>query len=205
MELIVKVTGELANNTYIIAKDGKAIIIDPPRDAQKVDQVLIDKKLTPVAMMLTHGHWDHYWGIKFFFDKYNIKTYMHKDDLWMVEDHYSELHGKTLDINTDVEFEFIKEGNLKIDDFNMQIIHTPGHSPGGICIYLKELNELITGDTLFKETVGRWDFTGGDKDTLLNSVSKKLYKLPNETIVRPGHGFKSTIGHEKMYNEEIRG
>ncbi len=205
MEIIKKITGELANNTYILVEGTDAIIIDPPMEHEKIDNVIIDRNLNLKAVLLTHGHWDHFWGMAFFQNKYNVPIYVHENDFDMVKDPYSELHFKEMPIDVNVKMYFFEEGEFILDDFKFEIIETPGHSMGSVCIYLKDENVLISGDTLFRGTVGRWDFSGGSKFDMINSLQNKLYKLPGDTIVMPGHGFNTTIGFEIKNNDSVRG
>ncbi len=108
-------------------------------------------------------------------------------------------------IDVNVKMFFFEEGEFILDNFKFEIIENPGHSMGSVCIYLKDKNVLISGDTLFRGTVGRWDFSGGSKFDMINSLQNKLYKLPEDTIVMPGHGFNTTIGFEIKNNDSVRG
>ena len=161
--------------TYVLVNDDKqAVIIDAgmyeAREQQRFAQYIQSHQLTPIALLITHAHPDHVCG-----QEYIEKTY-----------------GLTAIIQP-------SEGSLPVEGFNIQVISTPGHKEDCVCYHLPAEKIIFTGDTLFQESIGRTDLPGGDMGQLIRSL-KKLERLPEETQVYPGHGYATTIGHEKKYN-----
>ena len=163
--------------TYVLAdEDGNAIIIDAgmydEREQQRFDDYIKQLQLRPLALLITHAHPDHVCGIAYLQEKYALEAIINPS-----------------------------EGPLPIEGFGMQIevIATPGHKEDCVCYYLPEVHILFTGDTLFQESIGRTALPGGDMGTLIHSL-KRLVVLPEETTVYPGHGYATTIAHEKLYN-----
>ncbi|MCX5781368.1 MAG: MBL fold metallo-hydrolase [Elusimicrobia bacterium] len=191
------VVGYFETNCYIIFEKSskKAFIIDPGADADLIIGKVSSLNLMPKGIINTHGHIDHTGANSEIKSSYNIPVYIHKDDEKFLYD--SSLNGsvffgedKKLP-KADVilsDSEIIKES-----PFEFKVIHTPGHTPGGICLVIEDI--IFTGDTLFKGSVGRWDLPGGSEKELKNSL-KILNKFPKEMIVFPGHGPESTLKEE---------
>lgn len=161
--------------TYVLTDDAKyAIIIDAgmyeEREQQRFADYIKQEQLTPIALLITHTHPDHVCGLSFLEQTYNLTAIIQPS-----------------------------EGQLDIPYFNIKVIATPGHKEDAVCYYLPEENILFTGDTLFQESIGRTDLPGGDMHTLILSLNK-LVILPENTKVYPGHGYPTTIAHEKQYN-----
>lgn len=161
--------------TYVLTDDAKhAIIIDAgmyeEREQQRFAEYIKQEQLTPIALLITHAHPDHVSGVSFLEQTYNLAAIVQP-----------------------------AEGQLDIPYFNVQVIATPGHKEDAVCYYLPEENILFTGDTLFQESIGRTDLPGGDMHTLILSLNK-LVILPENTQIYPGHGYPTTIAHEKQYN-----
>lgn len=161
--------------TYVLTDDAKhAIIIDAgmyeEREQQRFAEYIKQEQLTPITLLITHAHPDHVCGLSFLKQTYNLTAIIQP-----------------------------AEGQLDIPYFNIQVIATPGHKEDAVCYYLPEENILFTGDTLFQESIGRTDLPGGDMHTLILSLNK-LVILPENTQVYPGHGYPTTIAHEKQYN-----
>lgn len=202
MKLNTIVVGPLGVNCYIISKDDKAVIIDPGGDAPEIVKFLETNNLVPVAIVNTHGHFDHIGGVDELVKKYDIPFYIHKDDEFLVG-HGAQtamMFGTPAITNPTVTNYLSDEEELELSGINIKVMHTPGHSPGGVALYIKEIASVITGDTVFLESIGRSDFPYASHDQLLNSIKTKLITLPDETKVYPGHGPASSIGHEKEYN-----
>ena len=198
--------GPFEVNCSIIWGDQKqAIVIDPGFDSDEIQAVLEENQLSVAAYILTHGHADHAHDLCLMYEKYPAPIMMHEEDAaWAFGPSntiapYYGVPGKPEKI------ERLLKGNAVYTDGGLtyQVICTPGHSPGGICIYFEKENLLIAGDTLFRESVGRTDLPGGDARTLTASL-KKLVTLPEETQVICGHGPNTTIGHERKNNFFMR-
>jgi hydroxyacylglutathione hydrolase len=202
----------LQENTYVLYDDAKnAIIIDPGCyfDAEK-DQLasFIEKnRLKPRLLLNTHCHLDHVFGNKFIHETYGLELHLHHLEERVLE--LSPSIGLMWNLpfdNYSGKFHFIQPGSiLEWGGPVLQIIETPGHSPGSISFYQSEEELLIAGDVLFRESVGRTDLPGGDPNQLLRTISQTLYSLPNSTRVYSGHGIPTTIGHEKLYNPFVKG
>ncbi len=204
------VLGAYETNCYILRQNETAkdcLIIDTGLESEQLMDFLRDRKLLPAAVILTHGHADHITGIGLLRASYpEIKVYIHKldsDMLTEAERNLSALAGghfttDPADVFVD-EPETITEAGLKLE-----ILHTPGHTPGGICLYARDENILFSGDTLFADSVGRTDFPGGSMSQLIRGIKKKLCVLPEETVVYPGHGPGTTIEREKISNQYLR-
>lgn len=191
-----------AENVYIVTDDatGKVAIIDPGVADDTVFEKLVgDGEL--VYIILTHGHGDHITGVPAIKAAYpEAKIVADFDEHDMISDSY--LNGSARMFGTDVEFDadiYVTDGEkLQLGETELTFIHTPGHTKGGMCVYTGKY--LFSGDTLFKRSVGRTDLPGGDWDKLRESIKEKLYALPDDTDVYPGHGYMTTIGSEKRGN-----
>lgn len=194
--------GPFAVNCNIVWGDEKeAIVIDPGFDASEIANTLKENGLTVGLYILTHGHADHVHDLCLIMEQFPAPVLMHADDAdWAfgptntIAPYYG-VPGKPKKIERRIN------GNEIYTDFGLtyQVICTPGHSPGGICLYFEKQNVLFAGDTLFRESVGRTDLPGGDARTLTESL-KKLAALPPETKVFCGHGPNTSIGYEKEHN-----
>jgi len=198
--------GTLGANCYIIGdqKTREAAVIDPGGNPEIIMKVLEDKKLQLKYILLTHGHGDHIGGAKALNEMTNGLVFVHKKDLPLLQDknkNYSVIMGgQPIEMDTD---NFFDDGDiLKLGDFDLKIIHTPGHTQGGVCIYVDNL--LFSGDTLFANSIGRTDLDGGNYDEIIHSINTKLMNLPQDITVFPGHGPKTQIGIEKMTNPYVR-
>jgi glyoxylase-like metal-dependent hydrolase (beta-lactamase superfamily II) len=200
------ILGVYETNCYVLS-DGDAardcLVIDPGLNANALIDFLKDRNLNPVAVALTHGHIDHIAGLAALRADYqNVKVYIHELDAPMLSDpraNLSVMNGMAFstepqDISLK-EQEVVEEVGVKL-----LVLHTPGHTPGGICLYSQADDIVFVGDTLFAGSVGRTDFPGGSMYQLLDSVKEKLFTLPEETKVYPGHGPATTIGREKNHN-----
>ncbi|APQ95931.1 MBL fold metallo-hydrolase [Clostridium botulinum] len=183
-------------NCYLLIDQDKCAIIDPGGDPEDIINIIEDNNLIPKFILLTHGHIDHVGGVEAIKDEYNIPFYINRkdEDLIKEAEYIFGNFGKYK--NADeylVEGKEFQLGNLKI-----KAIETPGHSPGGMSFLVN--NVIFTGDTLFRESIGRSDFIGGSHNTLINSIQSKIIVLDPDIYVLPGHGPQSTIGYEKDNN-----
>lgn len=198
--------GSYLSNCYIVGSDEtkEAAIIDPGAQFEKIDNKLKELGLIPKIIILTHAHGDHIGAVKNFVEMYGTKVYIHEEDKEMLKDpekNFSKgITGKSISITPDVE---LKDGDvIELGGMKLEIIHTPGHTRGGICIKVE--NIMMTGDTLFNRSIGRTDFPGGSFDDIITSIREKIFKYDDETVVYPGHNSPSTIKSEKMGNPFLR-
>ena len=199
MILETVLVGAMVVNCYILAsKEGaKAIIIDPGDQERKIRQVLDKHKLIPGFIINTHGHYDHIGAD----DKFNVPVYAHKFDVPLLKEPMLNLSGLFSEpYQVKAEIKLLEDGErITLDDIELKVLHTPGHTRGGITLLLEKPVDKVafTGDTLFCQGVGRSDLAGGDEELLIKSIKEKLFTLSPETKIYPGHGTSSTIGAEK--------
>ncbi len=200
------VLGEFQTNCYVCRASDAArdcLIIDTGLDAGELIDLLKDNELNPVAAVFTHGHIDHIGAVAELCNNFpHIKVYIHKLDARMLQDSYSNLSAIMGGRFSTRPADFLLEDGSIVDEagIKLQVLHTPGHTPGGICLYSKDQKIVFTNDTLFTDSVGRTDFPGGGEQQLLTSVREKLFTLSGDTIVYPGHGPSTTIEREKTHN-----
>ncbi len=194
--------GQMQVNCYILASkvNSQAIIIDPGDEDDKIKQVLDKYKLKPAFIINTHGHIDHI-GCD---DKFDIPIYIHQQDLALLKSpqlNLSSFLGFPFSVKSKVRVLEDKE-DIKLEQLELEVLHVPGHSPGGISLLIKKpkTKVLFTGDALFYHGIGRTDFPGADEGLLIRSIKEKLFKLSDDTVIYPGHGPSSTIGEEKKNN-----
>lgn len=204
MNITTMPLGFLGTNCYIAeVGNNECVLFDTGANAEKIIKFLTDKTLTPTYLFLTHGHFDHIGAVKEIRDKYkNIKVVIHKNDEERLFD-----EGKSMSPNFNINIGNQGRADIALtdddnkfkinDNITMDIIHTAGHTEGGVCYIID--NYIITGDTLFKLEVGRTDLYGGNYNKLMNSL-KKLNGIQKDYIVCPGHGEKSTLFFEQQNN-----
>lgn len=199
---------QFAENTYILYGDnGEAVIIDPGcstgQEETKMAHFIYEHKLKPVRLLLTHAHLDHVLGNDFVFRTYGLAPYMHRNDLELLHSlvRTCEMYGFSGVAPSPEPAGFLMEGDIiKFGNAEMKVIFAPGHSPGSVCYYSAAEKMLWGGDVLFNQSIGRTDLPGGDFDTLANSITTKLFALPDDVTVFSGHGLPTTIGSEKKNN-----
>lgn len=203
MILEVVCVGAMQANCYILAcgPNTQAIIIDPGDQKQKIDKVLIKHSLKPGFIINTHGHIDHI-GCD---DSFGVCVYIHRQDLDLLKNpelNLSSFLTTPFSSKSDIKTLEDKE-DIELGQMQLEVIHVPGHTPGGISLLLKKPKDkiLFTGDSLFYHSIGRTDFPGASEVLLIKSIKEKLFKLSDDTIVYPGHGPSSTIGEEKKNNQ----
>ncbi len=190
-------------NCYFLYRenDKKAVVIDPADKGDNIYAALTKNGFCVTGILLTHGHFDHIWGVQALKEASGAKVYAceaEKELLGSDRMNVSRQAGRPCTVEAD---EYLKDGQeVTISDMTFRMIATPGHTAGGCCYYLEEAGFLLAGDTLFQESVGRTDLPTGSMGTLVRSIREKLMILPEETTVYPGHGDSTTIGHEKKYN-----
>ncbi len=191
--------GNLKSNCFIVHNNQKAYIVDPGYESQDVLDFINDNQLDVSFIYITHGHPDHIGGINFLNQFLNVPVYAPLKDQWWID-----VYGPSQNINATVT-NYIKEPfDISFNGEALKVYDTPGHSEGGTVLYSKTHRYLFTGDTLFFETVGRTDIPHADKDVLVQSI-KRMYDLfPEDTVVYPGHGKETSIGHEQTHNPFVR-
>lgn len=202
MILECMITGPLEVSCYIIgsSKTKEVAIVDPGGNVEDIVDTLNKNNFKPVYIMATHGHFDHIGGVTKLQEVIDCPFLISKDDLILVENLSEQASFFGFDVTDKPKVEsFLKEGDiLNIGDLKMDILETPGHTPGSLSFYVN--NKVLVGDTVFKGSIGRTDLPGGSYETLINSVKEKLFTLKGETELYPGHGPYTTIQHEKTYN-----
>lgn len=199
-------------NTYVLWNEKKdALIIDPgcyfTAEQETLQSFIKTQPLTPVKLINTHCHLDHVFGNKWVAKTYALELYLHP--IAEKELEFAPASGLSWGMPVDNYagvFHYLNHGDtIKLGEDELKVLFTPGHSPGSICFYCQKQNFVIGGDVLFQQSIGRTDFPGGNHQQLLQSIKEQLFVLPDETIVYPGHGPHTTIGHEKKYNPYLNG
>ncbi|MBO1512331.1 MBL fold metallo-hydrolase [Metabacillus bambusae] len=201
--------GPLQTNCYIYSNEEKeCLVIDPGGDANKLTNILQQQHLKPVAILLTHAHFDHIGAVDDIRNQWKVPVYVHKNERdWLTE---PSLNGSQFfmagAVKVSAADELIKsEGTLTIGNFSLQVYETPGHSPGSISFYAAEAGIVFSGDALFAGSIGRTDLPGGNHDQLIKSIHDKLLTLPEDTLVLSGHGPETTIELEMERNPFLNG
>jgi len=194
-------------NTYIVNDDsGKCLIIDPGCQYKGEETELLGfitgNKLTPVGMVNTHFHIDHVIGNTFVCNTYNLKPQCHKESklFWRTASEFGSVFGMKVE-NVIIPTDFVEEGDkIHYGNSFLEVLYTPGHADGSICLVNHAEKYVISGDVLFRDSIGRSDLPTGNFDVLYQSITQKLFKLPDDYTVYPGHGPKTSIGYEKQNN-----
>lgn len=200
------VLGPVTTNCYFaINEDTKeTLIIDPADKADVIAQKINEEALKPVAILLTHGHFDHILAAAEIAEGFQIPIYASKEEKELLETPSLNLCAMIRKNISLSPTNLLKDNDIiKLAGMEINIIHTPGHTSGGVCYLFRESKTLFTGDTLFEGTVGRADLPTSDFNTLLDSVNRKLMNLPDNITVFPGHGESTTIGQERNTNPYI--
>jgi hydroxyacylglutathione hydrolase len=210
--------GMLACNCYVLANraGSDAIVVDPgQRGIGPLRRILDENRLTPAAVLLTHGHIDHIWSAQKVADMYGCPAYIHPDDRFMLTDPIKDFGPRLAQVAFGALFrepkqvvELDKDGDkVELGGVTVTVDHTPGHTRGSVVFRVSEGTEelVFTGDTLFRQSVGRTDLPGGSGRDLLGSIVTKLLVLDDDTVVLPGHGEKTTIGDERRTNPFLEG
>ena len=197
---IIKV-GQLDTNCYLVYENNEGVIIDPGDDGIKIYNEILSRGLTIKFIILTHWHFDHVCALDYVKEKTGAKVVISHVDSTMLSKNIPGFPQVTLPYSKpDI---LVSDGDtLKFGETELKVISTPGHTAGGISIISND--SIFSGDTLFKESIGRCDLPGGNMKTEINSA-KKLLQFPDDTVIYPGHGERTTVGHEKIYNFYVLG
>lgn len=197
------VVGSVSTNCYFAINDDtkEVLIIDPGASAPQLAQKVQDGDLKPVAILLTHGHFDHASAAEELAGLLQVKIYAHEAERETLETPGLNLSGweGRADVYHVDEY-LADEAELPLAGFTIRVLHTPGHTVGGCCYYFAEQGTLFSGDTLFCTSIGRTDFPKGSASQLIRAIHEKLMILPDETAVYTGHGEMTSIGTEREYN-----
>jgi glyoxylase-like metal-dependent hydrolase (beta-lactamase superfamily II) len=197
-----------SENTFVLWDDKslESAIVDPGcsdlSEEQELENFITKKYLKVKYLINTHCHIDHILGCEFVKKKYNPVYFAPELDLPLIENAKMQASfvGMEFSISIIPEYFLSEETRLSLGKSELEFLFTPGHTPGEFCIYIPEIKSCITGDVLFRESIGRTDLWGGNYDTLIESINNKLLSLSDETKIFPGHGDSSTIGKEKKFN-----
>ena len=195
--------GMVATNCYLIINKGtkEALLIDPADNALRISNVIEENVCTLKAILLTHGHFDHIMALNELKKRYNVPVYAHEEEEDVLKQSSLNMSGMIGQIYTTQADIYVKDGeHLKLAGLDIIVLHTPGHTKGGVCYYLPEEKVLMSGDTLFHCSIGRTDFPTGSMSQLVRSVKEQLFVLPDDAQVYPGHDSVTSIGYEKQYN-----
>ncbi len=213
MNIAALVFNPIQENTYVLWDETmECVIIDAgmsnDNECAAMASFIAEKGLKPVMAVNTHGHFDHVMGVAFLQEKYGVKFAMSSKDMFLVEGQKegSVVYGVTvgkMPSSVDIDLADAANRSLKFGNTELKVVETPGHTPGHVSLFEPKQRVLFTGDTLFKESVGRTDLPGGDYAQLMDSILKKIVPLGDDVAVYPGHSGDTTIGEECLYNPFI--
>lgn len=195
----------IEENTYIIYDDlGETVIIDcgacSPEEMAEMQNFIQVNKLTPRRHLLTHAHFDHIFGAQMLYDKYNLKPELSAEDEYNYRN--AELFmqmfiHRALPLQTPPYIANLSDGKeIEVGEIKLKVIFTPGHTAGGLCFFLSKEKLLFSGDTIFCNSTGRTDLPGGNYKELRHSIEENIFVLPQDTVILPGHGSRTTVGDE---------
>jgi hydroxyacylglutathione hydrolase len=201
--------GPFFKNGYVVGceRTRKAVFIDPGDEVEQLLDFIREEELTVTHILLTHAHVDHVSGVAEARRALGAPIHLHKDDLFLYQNavRTGMMFGLTVEEPPPVDVFYDGEGPIGFGDYEVRVLHTPGHCPGGVCLAVRQTGDagpphLFVGDTLFAGSIGRTDLPGGDYETLLASITGVLLTFPDDAIVYAGHGAETTIGRERATN-----
>jgi glyoxylase-like metal-dependent hydrolase (beta-lactamase superfamily II) len=202
LEILRFTYGPFAENTYVVVGPSgrRAMVVDPGIDSEPVLDAVRQRGLTVALILNTHGHLDHVACNAFFKRETGAPIAIHAADLPFLRNvsRQASLYGLSAEDSPPAELELVEGVELPFDGATFDVIHTPGHTPGGVCV--RRGDQMLVGDTLFSGSVGRTDLPGGDWNALMSSIREKLFILPDDVHCLPGHEGATTIGRERRTN-----
>ena len=198
-----RILGMVGTNCYLLCNMDikECVLIDPADSQDEISRMIDESGCSLKGILLTHGHFNHIMAADAVRDKYGVKVYASCDEKNTLEQPHinlGEAYGLKLSVKADV---WHKDGEiLKLAGFDIEALHTPGHTEGGSCYYIREIGVIFSGDTLFCGSVGRTDFPGGSMSEIVRSIKEKVMVLPDDTKVYPGHGEGTSVGYERENN-----
>lgn len=204
----VLATGPLQCNCQILGDEESktALVVDPGDDIPEIEQLVARRGLRVVKILFTHAHIDHIGRAADLKRSTGAPTWLHRLEIPVLEslDQQAAWVGMTPSEKVKIDHFYDEGDTVEFAGHELQVLFTPGHSPGSISLYIPSLERLIAGDALFRDSIGRTDLPGGDTQQLLDSIRDKILTLPDETLVFPGHGRNTTIGRERLENPFLR-
>lgn len=198
------VVGPLSVNCYIVAceNDREGIVVDPGGDGKQIISLVEHHGLKIHTIINTHGHFDHLGANRQTLEAFGARLLIHQADAPMLSRsaEVASKYGLQGDNSPEADAYLVDGMEIFFGTCTLKVLHTPGHTQGGCCLYFEKERIVITGDTLFADSIGRTDLPGGSHEQLLESIRTKLFTLPDDVTVYPGHGPHTTIGHEKKSN-----
>lgn len=197
------VTGIISTNCYVVSNEDtkEAVIVDPAACPPSILNYIKEAELKIVAILLTHGHFDHTMGLNGFLEKFEVPVYAHEQEENTLKDPLLNLSKSYTSGFSFSGAAYIRDGQvLPLAGYDFRVLYTPGHTPGGVCYYVEEEKVLFSGDTLFQSSVGRTDFPGSSMSDLIRGIREKILTLPDDVKVYPGHMGETMVGYEKEHN-----
>lgn len=207
------VLGAVSTNVYLVFYNGNCLIVDPSDEAERIISHINKKQAKPLAILITHGHFDHIMAAPVLAEKYGIKIYAGEADRQLLEDSKLNLGQRFLGEDFTMEAdEYLKDGDeLEFEGFRLKVLYTPGHTVGSISFYSDDLEDneafkkvIFSGDSLFAGSIGRVDLPTGNETTMRKTLEEVFKKMSPETVVFPGHGAATTIERELAHNPYLR-
>ena len=196
--------GPLSVNCYVLGCENShdGIVVDTGGDVDLIEQAVRKHGLKISSIINTHGHFDHVGGNRRAVASFGARLLIHQADAFLLGKvaEVAGMYGMTGENSPEPDEFLYDEMEIAFGNYTLKVLHTPGHSQGGCCLYIKNESKIITGDTLFADSIGRTDLPGGSHELLLESIRTKLFTLPDNVTAYPGHGPHTTIGHEKRCN-----
>lgn len=194
--------GPLEENCYLVGVAPRCAVVDPGAESDRIERAIARRGLVPERILLTHGHIDHMAHAAAIAERYRIGLWIHRDDLPLLErPQWPELEAMLGARTCPAPAGFLADGDrIEVAGIALEVIHTPGHTPGGVCFVDRASRSAMVGDTIFQGSVGRTDLPGGDWPTLVRSIRSRLFALEGDWRLWPGHGPETTLEEERRHN-----